>query len=74
MSEKMTDIEFAEKVESEGALYAFTEYGLTENDLHDDSPLRDLVAEVAHVGKQLMTLIETLETDLFEVMEGQDDD
>lgn len=74
MSKKMTDLEFAAKVEAEGAFYAFTEYGLTEKDLEDDSPLRGLVAEVVRAGMRFGTLVEELEAELEEIMEGQDDE
>lgn len=74
MSKKMTDLEFAAKVEAEGTLYAFTEYGLTEKDLEDDSPLRELVSKVARVVQPLGALLEELEVELCEVVEGQDDE
>lgn len=74
MSKKMTDLEFAAKVEAEGALYAFTEYGLTEKDLEDDSQLRGLVSEVVRAGMRFGALIEELEEDLEEIMEEQDNE
>jgi hypothetical protein len=68
----MTDTEFLEKVEWEGASYAFGDYGLSEADLDPDSELWPLAAMCSVAANTFESAVAALRTKAIEL--GLDSD
>lgn len=58
----MTEMEFLQKLESEGAAYAFTDYGLSEADLDPDvsDEFRNAVREAVNAHQDADALTQRL--------------